>query len=126
MSILTSIDGIPLFRTEIEAVEWAKTKGLTGFHTHKHNNQIGYMGGLDHNQVMASSNNMPDLIGLELSEITEIELGQDAISQLIISEPVTQNITSNLPQNEPAPIPEETEDTPEVVSLPPNSYNTGY
>ena len=56
MSILTSIDGMPLFSTMQEAIQWANSRGLSGYHTHVYNNQIGYMGGATHpNQPPASS-----------------------------------------------------------------------
>ena len=48
MSILTTINGIPLYSTSREADEWAKSKGITGIHTHTYRGQTGYMGGLDH------------------------------------------------------------------------------
>ena len=56
MSILTSIDGMPLFSTMQEAIQWANSRGLSGYHTHVYNIQIGYMGGATHpNQPPASS-----------------------------------------------------------------------
>ena len=62
MSILTSIDGIPLFSSIQEALDWAASKGLQGYHTHIHNNQVGYMGGFDHNNaVTGSEESDPDM-----------------------------------------------------------------
>tara|TARA_R110000824_G_scaffold89103_1_gene218716 strand:+ start:655 stop:894 length:240 start_codon:yes stop_codon:yes gene_type:complete len=55
MSILTSIGGMPLFSTVQEALQWALSKGLQGYHTHVHNGQTGYMGGSSHGQAASSS-----------------------------------------------------------------------
>jgi hypothetical protein len=54
MSILTTIQGIPLYSTIEEALQWAKDKGLSGTHTHTYNNQVGYMGGSSHNIALTS------------------------------------------------------------------------
>ena len=48
MSLLTSIAGIPLYTTTQEAIAWAMTKGLVGYHTHGFQGQTGYMGGASH------------------------------------------------------------------------------
>ena len=53
--ILTSIDGVPLYSTIQEAVQWASSRGLTGYHTHVYQGQTGYMGGSSHN-IVASNN----------------------------------------------------------------------
>ena len=55
MSILTTIDGIPLYSTPAEALSYANANGLTGFHTHNYQGQIGYMGGTTHGQAATSS-----------------------------------------------------------------------
>ena len=49
--ILTTVDGIPLYSTIQEAVQWASSRGLTGYHTHIYQGQTGYMGGSSHNSV---------------------------------------------------------------------------
>ena len=51
MSVITSITGVPLFTTIREAVAWATSRGMVGYHTHSFQNQIGYMGGASHAQV---------------------------------------------------------------------------
>ena len=51
MSVLTSIDGIPLFSTQQEALDWASSRRLTGFHTHVYRNITGYMGGVNHSNA---------------------------------------------------------------------------
>jgi len=56
--ILTSIDGIPLYSTIQEAVQWASSRGLTGYHTHVYQGQTGYMGGYNHNNAISSNTNI--------------------------------------------------------------------
>tara|TARA_B100000424_G_scaffold261056_1_gene245551 strand:+ start:285 stop:1076 length:792 start_codon:yes stop_codon:yes gene_type:complete len=52
MAIITSIDGIPLYSTQQEALTYAQENGLDGFHTHIFQGQTGYMGGKDHNNAV--------------------------------------------------------------------------
>ena len=51
MSLLTNIDGVPLFSTIQEALDWGALYGITGYHTHIFQGQIGYMGGANHAQA---------------------------------------------------------------------------
>ena len=53
--ILTTIDGIPLYSTIEEALQYASNRGLSGYHTHEYQGQIGYMGGFDHSNARAGS-----------------------------------------------------------------------
>ena len=55
MSVLTTIGGIPLFSTPIEALNYGSSKGLVGYHTHIYNGQTGYMAGTTHGQASSSS-----------------------------------------------------------------------
>ena len=55
MAILTTIDGIPLYTTVAEALAYAAANGLSGFHTHNHQGQLGYMGGATHGQAATPS-----------------------------------------------------------------------
>ena len=48
MSLITTIDGIPLYTTTQEALSWAVSNGLTEYHEHSYKEQIGYMGGETH------------------------------------------------------------------------------
>tara|TARA_R110000782_G_scaffold241097_1_gene327562 strand:- start:522 stop:758 length:237 start_codon:yes stop_codon:yes gene_type:complete len=48
MSVLTNINGIPLFSTLQEALNWGSSNSLVGYHTHVYNGQTGYMGGANH------------------------------------------------------------------------------
>jgi len=50
MSLLTNINGVPLFSTIQEALNWAASYGLSGYHTHQYQGQTGYMGGANHAQ----------------------------------------------------------------------------
>tara|TARA_Y100000592_G_scaffold86022_1_gene138791 strand:- start:2154 stop:3146 length:993 start_codon:yes stop_codon:yes gene_type:complete len=55
MAVITNIDGIPLYSTQEEALKFASDNGLTGFHTHSFEGQIGYMGGIDHNNAVTGN-----------------------------------------------------------------------
>ena len=54
MSVLTTIGGMPLFSTQQEALQWALSKGLNGFHPHVYQGQTGYMGGATHNEAAST------------------------------------------------------------------------
>jgi hypothetical protein len=56
MSLLTTIDGIPLYTTIAEAEAWASNYGITGYHTHEYQGQTGYMGGANHADINAVIN----------------------------------------------------------------------
>ena len=53
MSIITTIDGIPLFDTALQASKWGNQFGLYHYHTHSYNGQVGYMAGSNHSQAIA-------------------------------------------------------------------------
>jgi len=55
MAILTVIDGVPLYSTVQEALDYASQYGLSGYHTHTYNGQIGYMGGQSHGAAASAS-----------------------------------------------------------------------
>ena len=50
--ILTTINNIPLYSTIAEALQWAQSRGLNGYHTHVYQGQTGYMGGFTHNTAV--------------------------------------------------------------------------
>jgi len=52
MSLITTIDGIPLYSTRTEALNWASANGLTGYHTHTYQGKTGFMGGATHSQAI--------------------------------------------------------------------------
>jgi uncharacterized membrane protein YgcG len=70
MSIITKIDGIPLFSTKEEALRYARLNNIVGYHTHMHFGKVGYMGGKNH--LME-----PDISTVPLTEI----LAQPNINQ---------------------------------------------
>ena len=82
MAILTTINGIPLFSTQQEALSWGASRGLEGFHTHQYLGQTGYMGGIDHSQALT---NNPVIIEQPIIEEQEQEQEQ------IINTPVNNN-----------------------------------
>tara|TARA_R100001082_G_C4222402_1_gene99783 strand:+ start:100 stop:390 length:291 start_codon:yes stop_codon:yes gene_type:complete len=57
MTILTKIHGIPLYSNTKDAMQWAKTRGLSSYHVHHWKRQIGYMGGTNHSQARTSHEN---------------------------------------------------------------------
>jgi len=64
MSLITTIDGIPLYTTVQEALAWARSNNATGYHTHTYIGQFeqyteitGYMGAHDHAQAVGGSSN---------------------------------------------------------------------
>ena len=54
MSLLTVIDGVPLYTTIEEADIYGSQYNLTGYHTHIHNGVTGYMSGVDHVTITAA------------------------------------------------------------------------
>ena len=61
MAVIITIGGVPLFTTIQEALAWAAANGLTGYHTHSVQGQIGYMGGANHLQAtgLPANSNAP-------------------------------------------------------------------
>ena len=55
MAVLTTIDGMPLFSTVQEALDYAASVGLTGYHTHIYQGTTGYMGGTTHGAAATPS-----------------------------------------------------------------------
>ena len=51
MSLLTTIDGVPLYDTMREALLWGKQYGITGYHIHYYNRVRGYMSGVSHLEI---------------------------------------------------------------------------
>jgi len=51
MSLITHIDGIPLYTTLAEAELWASQYNLPGYHTHNVLGTVGYMGGASHEDI---------------------------------------------------------------------------
>ena len=55
MALLTTIDGVPLYSTVQEALNYAAANNLTGYHTHTYLGQVGYMGGATHGSAATPS-----------------------------------------------------------------------
>ena len=51
------IDGIPLYTTKREALVWAISKGIKGYHKHTVVNRVGYMGGYNHAEIRRAMGN---------------------------------------------------------------------
>ena len=66
MSILTKIDGIPLFKDKRSALLHGLQFGIKGVHTHVHNGITGYMAGVNHElsiaQMVSSGKADPETI----------------------------------------------------------------
>tara|TARA_R100000306_G_C4247324_1_gene78703 strand:+ start:215 stop:466 length:252 start_codon:yes stop_codon:yes gene_type:complete len=54
MSILTRIDGIPVFTERSRAISWGQQYNLNGVHTHTFQGQTGYMAGASHSVAVAA------------------------------------------------------------------------
>jgi len=61
MAVLTTIAGVPLFTTVQEALNWAAGNNCSGYHTHNHQGQQGFMGCTNHLQAsgMPLNSNAP-------------------------------------------------------------------
>ena len=55
MSLITIMNGVPLYTTKKEALAWALANGVTGYHNHTYKNQKGYMGGSTHSIATRTS-----------------------------------------------------------------------
>ena len=55
MSLMTYINGVPLFSTLQEALQWGSNRNLTGHHNHSYQGQTGYMGGSNHNNAVTQN-----------------------------------------------------------------------
>jgi len=75
MPILTTIDGVPLFNTIREALDWGYSVGLTGYHTHQYLGKTGYMGGVDHNNAVTGNVPLvtPQQTTLQQPDISQFE-----------------------------------------------------
>ena len=55
MAVLTMIGGVPLYSTVAEALAYAAANGLSGYHTHVYQGQVGYIGGATHGAAATPS-----------------------------------------------------------------------
>ena len=70
MSLLTTIDSIPLYTTIQEAVGWAANNGLSGYHEHIYKEQLGYMGGTSHETAIEGPVTIPTPIPMPTTTTT--------------------------------------------------------
>jgi len=61
MSVLKTIDNVPLFNSQSSAELWGKQYGLSGYHTHVveegvYKGQTGFMAGSNHMEAVAAWN----------------------------------------------------------------------
>ena len=98
MSLLKTIDGIPLYSTVQEAITGAERNGLEGAHVHKWDGRFGYMGGASHSTTVQAIT--PELVQDIVPEPT----------QAIIPTPVP--IPEPAPAPAPVPVPTPTQTTP--------------
>lgn len=59
MSILTRINGAPVYTSINEALEWGEYNGAQGYHIHKHMSVTGYMGGKNHSLIPLKTRDLP-------------------------------------------------------------------
>ena len=69
MAVITNIDGIPLYNTIQEAIDWASSNGYSGYHTHTYQGEVGYMGGQTHSNVIADIDTLPQNVTTITSSI---------------------------------------------------------
>ena len=51
MAVLKTINGVPLFTSAQEALNWASKNNCSGYHIHDHQGNTGYMGCTNHLQA---------------------------------------------------------------------------
>ena len=51
MSLMTYIDGVPVYSTIAESMSWGSQYNLSGYHEHIVSGRLGYMGGTNHQQI---------------------------------------------------------------------------
>ena len=92
MSLLTLIDNIPLYSTRQEALQWGAAIGVSGFHNHVFNGQLGYMSGFSHEDININL----DLLGINLESQDE----ENAITNFDSSSSLQQALVPLLVQDE--------------------------
>jgi hypothetical protein len=86
MSLITLLDGIPLYSAKEDAIAWGESLGIIGLHTHVFQGQTGYMAGGNHQDI--------ELILSELG-VSASEDGEE--SSVTTSEPVESLTTTITP-----------------------------
>ena len=107
MSIITKINGIPLFRDEQRAKLWGAHYGLVGSHTHNHNGTIGYMAGINHDQsingIIKSGKAPAEVIREYNKRNQQVGISRTAVAQstTILPQPTQQQVTRTPAQQMP-------------------------
>tara|TARA_R100001509_G_scaffold152011_1_gene111802 strand:+ start:99 stop:506 length:408 start_codon:yes stop_codon:yes gene_type:complete len=120
MSILTNIDGIPLYSNITSAIAWAKSYGLTGYHVHVFQGQVGYMGGIDHSEstkrfIARKQQELRKPAQREKQQVEQVQQ-QEQQSEVVIEQPQVQQQIQP-----PPPIPQQSQ--VQVTQTP--TYTTG-
>ena len=79
-NILTTIDGVPLFRTIQDALQYGQNNGLVGYHEHTFQGVVGYMAGFDHTSASLATRTQT-----ESTEITQISIDGFLINSNILT-----------------------------------------
>ena len=120
MSVLTEINDVPLYSNITSAIAWGKSYGLTGYHIHVFQGQIGYMGGNDHSAatkrlIARKEQGLRKPAQREKQQVERIQQ-QEQQSEVIIEQPQVQQQVQP-----PPPIPQESQ--VQVTQTP--TYTTG-
>tara|TARA_R100000329_G_scaffold79285_1_gene67906 strand:- start:6 stop:410 length:405 start_codon:yes stop_codon:yes gene_type:complete len=132
MALLTLIDNIPLYSTLEEALAWGSAIGITGFHNHVFQGQIGYMPGESHDDLSINLNLLnvsfedEENLSSFTSQTTVITAG-DEIDETVETTTVTETVVVSqdvidTPQNVPS---ESSEAPPPTQASPPTGGGGG-
>jgi hypothetical protein len=112
MSVLTYMDGVPLYSTINEALEWARFKGISGYNVSKYESVTGYMGGKDCKQASMYPGDLPAKEKIKLGYTPKIgsrviSIADGETSEYVATRyPTKKYITPSLAkQPTPRPIP---------------------
>jgi len=105
MGIITYIDGIPAFSTQLEALAWGRQHGgIQGFHTHIVDEQTTYMAGVDHNAIMSRYTTMQSIPAITVEPVSMPEIPPtQQVSQT--NQPTQQSIQQPVPDPTPTSTP---------------------
>ena len=76
MSLITIMNGVPLYTTKQEALRWALCNSVKGYHVHRYKGKTGYMGGITHSTATRSSLAKPTTI-LQQTVMPTLQMNQD-------------------------------------------------
>ena len=76
MSLITIMNGVPLYTTKQEALRWALCNSVKGYHVHRYKGKTGYMGGATHSTATRSSLAKPTTI-LQQTIMPTPQMNQD-------------------------------------------------